>query len=133
MATAEMVPEELYSFRPTEEVRTLGAILAHVAAAQYMFCASAAREENPNSERFERTRTTKAEIISALEASFDYCERVYEKTTDESGTRMTKLLGEDYAVSGVLAGNSSHNFEHYGNLVTYMRINGIVPPSSMEH
>lgn len=74
-----------------------------------------------------------ASIISALEESFAYCDEVYASTTDESGTLMTTLFGTPYASSGVLAGNSSHNFEHYGNLVTYMRMNGIVPPSSREH
>lgn len=130
MATAEKVPESLYGFRPTDEVRTLGRILAHVAGAQYTFCSGAAGEENPNSENFEETRTTKARIIDALESGFAYCTEVYGTMSDADGAEMVQFFGSDMAASAVLAFNSAHNYEHYGNLVTYMRINGIVPPSS---
>jgi uncharacterized damage-inducible protein DinB len=129
-ATAEKVPEELYGFRPTEEVRSMGQILAHVAAAQFLFCAAAAGEESPNSENFEETRTEKAQIIEALGMGLDYCEQVYSGLSDAQGQEMVSFFGNDMAVSAVLAFNSAHNYEHYGNLVTYMRINGIVPPSS---
>ncbi|HZD03382.1 MAG TPA: DinB family protein [Longimicrobiales bacterium] len=129
-STAEVVPEDLYSFRPTEEVRTLGQILAHVANSQFVFCSAAAGEENPNTEDFEETRTTKEQIAAALEEGFSYCDGVYGKMSDETGTAMRTFFGQEMAASGVLAFNSAHNYEHYGNLVTYMRINGIVPPSS---
>ena len=129
-ATADIVPEDLYGFRPTEEVRTMGQILAHVANAQFLFCSAAAGEASPNSENFEETRTTKAQIIAALNEGFAYCDRVYGNTTDAAGATMRDLFGQQMAASAVLAFNSAHNYEHYGNLVTYMRINGIVPPSS---
>ncbi len=131
MATAEQVPENLYSYRPTEEVRTLGQILAHIANAQFPFCASAAGESNPSTENFEETRTTKAQIVEALKAGFDYCQKVYGSMSDAQGAMMRTFFGQDMAGSAILAFNSAHNYEHYGNLVTYMRINGIVPPSSM--
>jgi len=132
--TAELVPEDLYSFRPTEEVWTLGGILAHIADANYNFCSSAAREENPATEVFRTSRTTKARIVDALVASFTYCDRVYEALADVELTERTTFLGEgDYAVATILASNSAHLGDHYGNLVTYMRINGIVPPSTAVH
>ena len=131
VATAEMLDEELYAFRPTEEVRSTGEILAHIASAQYLFCSSAAGEQSPNSENFEETRTKKADIIAALEKGFAYCEDVYANTTDATGAGATTLFGGANTVLGVLAFNSAHNYEHYGNLVTYMRLNGITPPSSM--
>jgi uncharacterized damage-inducible protein DinB len=80
---------------------------------------------------FEETATTKEDIIAALESSLDYCAGVYEGMTDETGAEMTTVFGMEMARSAILALNSAHNYEHYGNLVTYMRINGIVPPSSM--
>ena len=129
-ATAEKVPENLYSYRPTEEVRTLGQILAHIAGAQFSFCSAAAGEASPSSEHFEETRTTKAEIIEALRAGFAYCDGVYDAMTDEEGAAMVSFFGNQMAATATLAFNSAHNYEHYGNLVTYMRINGIVPPSS---
>ena len=65
-ATADLVSEDLYSFRPTDDVRTLGQILAHLADTNYSFCSIAAGEDNPNAESFEETKTTKAEITMAL-------------------------------------------------------------------
>lgn len=131
LATAKMLDEELYEFRPTEEVRSMGEILAHIAGAQFFFCSSAAAEDSPNAENYEETRTTKAEIIEALEAGFGYCTEVYGKMTDAMGSEMVTFFGNEMAASAVLAFNSAHNYEHYGNLVTYMRLNGITPPSSM--
>lgn len=130
LATAELVSEELYAFQPTEEVRTMGGILAHVANAQYLFCSAAAGEDNPNSENLEETLNGKAATVAALEAAFGYCDQVYANMTDAQGAEMREFFGNQMAASAVLAFNSAHNYEHYGNLVTYMRINGIVPPSS---
>ena len=130
-ATAEMLDEDLFSFRPTEEVRSMGEILAHIAFAQYLFCSAAAGSENPNSENFEESATTKAQINAALEGAFAYCTEVYAGMTDAAGGEMVAFFGDQMAKSGVLAFNSAHNYEHYGNLVTYMRLNGITPPSSM--
>ncbi len=130
MATVETLDEALFSFRPTEEVRSMGQILAHIAGAQFAFCSTAAGESSPNSENFEQTATTKAQLTAALEAGFAYCTEVYAGMTDAEGAEAVDLFGTPMAKSGVLAFNSAHNFEHYGNLVTYMRLNGIVPPSS---
>jgi uncharacterized damage-inducible protein DinB len=130
-ATAEMLDDETYAFRPTAEVRSTGEILAHIANAQFLFCSSAAGESSPSSENFEETRTTKARILAALEEGFAYCERVYANTTDADGSNTVTFFGGPNTTLGVLAFNSAHNYEHYGNLVTYMRLNGITPPSSM--
>ena len=132
MASAQMLDEELYAFRPTDEVRSMGELFAHIANAQYLFCSSAAGESSPATENFEETRTTKASIIEALEMGFGYCERVFSEMTDEKGAGAVTFFGGPNTAHGVLAFNSAHNYEHYGNLVTYMRLNGITPPSSME-
>jgi len=133
MATAQNLSQDVYDFSPTDEVRTTGQILAHIAGAQYFFCSTAAGEQSPSAENFEETRTTKAAIVEALEGSFAYCRGVYNGMSDAQSMEARALplpgLGPMNAGS-VLAFNSAHNFEHYGNLVTYMRINGIVPPSS---
>ena len=131
MATAEMLSDDLYAFRPTDEVRSTGEILAHIADGQFKFCSAAVGEANPRPENFEETRTNKAGIIAALEQGFAYCEQVFAQTDDARAMAVTNLFGRPNTVAGALAFNSAHNYEHYGNLVTYMRINGIVPPSSM--
>jgi uncharacterized damage-inducible protein DinB len=130
MATAEELSPEMYAYRPTEEVRTAGQILTHIADAQYTFCSSAAGESSPMTESIEQTRTTKGAIVEALEQSFAYCERVFASATDARGGQSVDLFGAPTTTLGALAFNSAHNYEHYGNLVTYMRLNGIVPPSS---
>lgn len=130
MRTADIVDEELYSYRPTDDVRTIGQLLAHIADAQYIICSAAAGGGNPATERFEQARTTKAEIIEALDAAFAYCDSLFDGLTDESGARPVEFFTGPNTVLGLLAFNAAHNFEHYGNLVTYMRMNGIVPPSS---
>lgn len=131
MKTAEMLDDEMYAFSPTEEVRTAGQILAHIANAQFGICSVAAGEENPSQENYEESATERQDILAALEAGFDYCEQVYDGLNDEQASEMRNLFGMSMTASAVLAFNSAHNYEHYGNLVTYMRINGIVPPSSM--
>lgn len=130
MKTAEMLDDAMYEFRPTEDVRSAGQILAHVASSQFAFCSAAAGEENPSKVNFEETATTKADILSALTSGFDYCVDVYDGMTDEAGAEVKDFFGMKLAGSAILAFNSTHNYEHYGNLVTYMRINDITPPSS---
>lgn len=129
LRTAEQVPEEYYSFRPTGAVRSFGQILGHVADAQYSFCSIARGEKNslPN---IEKTKNSKADLIAALKESFAYCDKAYEGMTDTAGTEMVKFMGLDTPKLGVLIGNNQHIAEHYGNLVTYMRLKNIVPPSS---
>lgn len=132
MKTAEMLSDDLYAYRPTGDVRTAGEMLAHIANAQYLFCSAAAGVENPSQVNFEETATSKADIITALRGAFEYCDGVYSGMNDVSGAEMRSLFGRmELAASAVMAFNSAHNYEHYGNLVTYMRMNGIVPPSSM--
>ena len=131
VATAEMLSDEVYGFQPTEDVRTAGQVLAHIANSQYFFCSTAAGETIPMGENLEETLETKADIVAALGESFTYCATVYENMDDVTGAESVDLMGNAMAKSAILAFNSAHNYEHYGNLVTYMRLNGITPPSSM--
>ena len=127
--SAADVPENLYSFRPTPDVRTFGEIIGHVAGAQYMFCAVVLGEKVPAEDAVEKTAKTKAALVDALKKSNDYCARAY-ATTDQANVAMVDLFGEQRTKLHALMQNASHDAEHYGNLVTYMRINKIVPPSS---
>jgi uncharacterized damage-inducible protein DinB len=129
LRTAEKVPEESYSFKPTEAVRSLGQILGHVADAQYMFCSTVLGEKNPDL-KIEETKTSKADLIAALKAAFAYCDKAYDSMNDASAIQMVTLMGGNTPKLGVLSVNSLHSVEHYGNLVTYMRLKNIVPPTS---
>ena len=126
--SAEKMPEQYYGFKPTEAVRSFGQILGHVADAQYRFCSIALSEKNP-APGIEKTRTTKPELIAALEEAFRYCDRAYDSMTDATAAEMLKL-GPGMPRLGVLTVNSLHATEHYGNLITYMRMKNVVPPSS---
>ena len=129
LRSAEKMPEENYSFRPTEEVRSYGQIVGHLADGQYLFCSAALGEKNPEP-KIEQTKTSKADLIAALKTAFAYCDKAYDGMTDQSGSQIVKLFGNDSPKIGVLNFNNIHNMEHYGNLVTYLRINKIVPPTS---
>jgi uncharacterized damage-inducible protein DinB len=129
LRSAEKMPEENYKFKPTEAVRSYGQILGHLADAQYIFCSIALGEKNP-APNIEKTKTSKADLIVALKEGFAYCDKAYDGMTDASGAQMVKLFGNDAPKFGALEVNNMHNLEHYGNLVTYMRLKNIVPPSS---
>lgn len=128
LAAAEQVPEKDYAFRPTHDVRTFGEMIGHVAAAQAMICA-AALGEKAGEEDFEKTAKTKAALIAALKTTTQYCQRAYAQV-DAATAASTTLFGNTMPRMNALALNAAHNAEHYGNLVTYMRIRGMVPPSS---
>ena len=129
LRSAEKMPEENYNFKPTEAVRSFGQILGHVADSQYYFCSVARGEKDPNP-NIEKTKTSKADLIAALTDAFAYCDQAYDGITDTSGAQTVKFRGMDVPKLTVLNINNGHLSEHYGNLVTYMRLKNIVPPSS---
>jgi uncharacterized damage-inducible protein DinB len=129
LRSAEKVPEENYSFKPVDSVRSYGQIIGHLADAQYLFCSTASGEKNPGL-NIEKTKTSKADLIAALKEGFAYCDKVYDSMTDAAAIQPVKFFGNDMPRYAVLSINVQHNMEHYGNLVTYMRMKGIVPPTS---
>ena len=133
LGSAKVMPEAKYSFKPVDSVRTFGQILAHVAGANYEFCAAARGEKPPFSEdAFEKSATTAAAIQKALQDSIAYCDAAYASLDDRNAAEIINgpFGGGKEARATALMGNTNHNNEHYGNLVTYLRINGLVPPSS---
>lgn len=126
---AEKMPEENYAFKPTPEVRSFGQIVGHVADAQYTFCSAVLGSENPRP-GVEKSKTSKADLVQGLKTAFAYCDKAYDDMTDAQAAQMVKFFGREQAKLTVLSFNTSHNNEHYGNLVTYMRLKGLVPPSS---
>ena len=127
--SAEKMPEEHYAFKPAETVRSYGQIVGHLADSQYTFCSAALGEKNPMP-KIEQTRTLKADLVSALKEALAYCDRAYDSMTDAKGSEIVKLGPTDTPRLQTLAVNTVHSTEHYGNLVTYLRIKGLVPPTS---
>jgi uncharacterized damage-inducible protein DinB len=129
VGAAQKMPEENYSFKPTPEVRTFGQLVGHVADASYTFCSQAIGEANPAKD-IEKTKTSKADLVAALKDGVAYCNKAFESMTDAKGSEMVKLFNFNLARLTVFSINSAHTDEHYGNMVTYLRLKGIVPPTS---
>jgi uncharacterized damage-inducible protein DinB len=135
---AAKIPDDVYAFRPTPEVRTVAQLIGHLADANYRLCSVMAGQDPPRDTGIERSKTAKPELVKALGESFAYCDEQYAAMTDAGGAPIIKFDagGEGSRVPiqmprfTVLAFHTAHAFEHYGNLVTYMRLKGIVPPSS---
>ncbi len=135
--SAEKMPAELYPFRPTPVVRSFGEFIGHIADSNFRLC-SVVSGESPIDAGNERGKIGKEELTKALADSFVYCDKVYDALTDAGGT---STITFDAGVEGLrsrvqlpkltaLSFLSMANYEHYGNLVTYLRLKGIVPPSS---
>ncbi|HBY61036.1 MAG TPA: DinB family protein [Solibacterales bacterium] len=128
LKAAEKMPEENYSFKPSDDVRTFGQLVGHVADANIAFCAAVKGEKKAGG--IEKGKTTKADLVAGLKEAYAYCDSVYEGMTDAQALERIKFFGSEMAKISVLGFNMVHTYEHYGNMATYMRIKGIVPPSS---
>ena len=129
LKSAEQMPEADYAFKPAPTVRSFGQLIGHVAGSEMMFCAAALGDTPKAEDDIEKTVTTKEGLVAALKASAQYCSRAY-ALTDAQAAGTIKLFGNDQSKMFALILNASHVGEHYGNLVTYLRIKGMVPPSS---
>jgi len=129
IGAAQKMPEENYAFKPTPDVRSFGQLVGHVADASYMFCSQAAGEANPMKD-IEKTKTSKADLVAAVKDAVAYCNKAFDSMTDAKGSQMIKLFNFEMARLTVLSLNTAHTDEHYGNMVTYLRLKGIVPPTS---
>jgi len=128
LKSMDKIPDNLWSFQPTPDVRTVGQLFAHIADGQYEFCSAA--EGTPVDKGIEKTAKTKAEISAAVKEAFAYCDAQFANMTDASAAETVSFFGRKLARLAIMDFNTAHTMEHYGNLVTYMRIKGIVPPSS---
>ena len=131
LKAAAQVPEDMYAFKPTPDIRSMGALFAHIADANFMICGAASGEKPSMSGSVEKEKTAKKDIMAALEASFTFCDSAFAGMTAARANETVKFfVPGTYTRLGILAFNSAHGFEHYGNVVTYMRLKGLVPPSS---
>ena len=134
---AELMPASDYSFKPDAEARTFAQLIGHVAAGNFLLCSQAVGEKNP-SPTFAERLTDKAQLVKALNDSLNYCDRIYEATTDANFNQATTVglpgatgPGQTPTIRGaVLMFNVTHNNEHYGNIVVYLRLKGQTPPST---
>src|ERR1700722_11258702 len=127
LAEADRMSDADYSFKATPEVGTFASRVAHVADAQIMIC-SAVKGENKKPDTADKT--SKADLVAALKASFDYCDGAYNSLTDATATQTVTIFGQLQTKLSALWGNLAHDSEMYGYMAVYLRLKGLVPPSS---
>ena len=128
--TAEKMPDEHYSFRPTPEIKPFGQLVAHVALAQFRTCAMLKGEPSPRKDEKEDASRTKAEAIALLKASTAYCDPLVTPLTETSMTELAKVGQNQVAKGLVPASLIAHGMEMYGTMAVYLRLKGIVPPTT---
>lgn len=130
LKAADRMPAEDYSFRTTPKVRTFAEMIAHVADAQMLMCQVVTGEKTTAQARFEKPKTDKPALVASLKASFDYCDPVYASMTDKAGAAPVTWFRWKMSKLGLLNWNISHDNEMYGIIGAFLRIKGLVPPSS---
>ena len=124
LKAAEAMPDSKYSYRPTKDVRSFGQILTHVADISYYLCSNIKDESRPATSA---AKGSKAEIIAYLKSSFDYCDSAFSAFTDAHLNDRADFWGFKTNKMFILTQAGNHDALHYGNLVTYLRLNGLMP------
>jgi len=127
--SAEAVPEPRYSFKPSPDVKTFAGEMGHAANTHYFFCARIKGEPNPNKTDYEK-ETSKDVLVKAVSASNEYCSSIINGATDKWLMEMVGQGPQSQPRAAVLAAHIAHSNETYGTVVPYMRMSGIVPPST---
>ncbi len=131
LRSLDKVPDSLWDYKPTPAVRSFAQMFAHVADGQYEFCGMAS-EGKVVDKGIEKSATTKAQVSAALKDAFAYCDAAYAKMTDATAVEMVPFFNRQATRIGAMDFNIVHTMEHYGNLVTMMRLKDIVPPTSRQ-
>jgi uncharacterized damage-inducible protein DinB len=129
-SSAEKMPDASYAFKPTPEVRSFGELVGHLANEHYLLCSPLKGEKNPKADVDFEKKTTKADLVQAINESIAYCDAAYAAAKDEPRTVMPFSETQKDTPFRVMLLNVTHDNEHYGNMITYLRMKGIVPPSS---
>ena len=124
MKSAEAMPESKYSYRPTKDVRSFAEILNHVGDISYILCSNVKGEASP---AMAAAKDSKAEIMAYVKGAFDYCDGVYSGFNDAHLNDPADFWGHKTNKMFILTQVGNHDALHYGNLVTYLRLNGVAP------
>ena len=130
LKSADKMPADAYTYKPTPEIRTFARVINHVTEAQFHVCD--ALNGTPSDPKAVPADTAdKATIVAALKASFDACDKAYASVTDANLTDTFAVFGPvKRSRIGLAWGNVAHNAEQYATLALYLRLKGLVPPSS---
>ena len=125
---AEKMPEEHYAFKATADIRTFGQLIGHVADSQARTCGILIGDTK---QLGASAKTSKADLVAALKESFTMCDKAFDSlTTDAKAVELVQMGQRQSTRVGALVRTVSHSNEEYGYMAVYMRLKGIVPPSS---
>jgi uncharacterized damage-inducible protein DinB len=124
---ADAMPEENYAYKPTPDIRSFGELIAHIADAQGLFCSMAAGKPRPESVA---KKTTKADLTAAMKASIALCDAAFETITEANAAESVGQGRNQRSRLATLEYNTVHSSEEYGYTAVYLRLKGIVPPST---
>jgi uncharacterized damage-inducible protein DinB len=127
LKAADKMPEDQYGFKATAEVQTFGQRIAHIADANARTCGLLKGEQKNLGAS---AKTTKADLVAVLKESFSYCDGVYDSLTDAEALKMISTPRGERSRLAALWGVVVHSNEVYGAMGVYMRLKGVVPPSS---
>lgn len=130
LSATDQIPDSLYGYRPVPEVRRIAELVAHIIDAEFAVCAGL-RGDPPRPPQFEKAAiTAKARLRPLLQQAMEYCAGAYATGTDRSLGDQVDFFGTPVVRQFAMTHDIAHMNEHYGNLVTYMRLLRMVPPSS---
>jgi hypothetical protein len=127
---AEKMPAESYSFKPTPDIRTFARVVNHVTEAQVHSCGAANHTDASALAKVPAETADKAAIVDALKASFAECDKAYAGLTDANMAEILQAGPFKRSRLSMLWGNVAHDNEQYATLSLYLRLKGLVPPSS---
>ncbi len=127
--SAEVMPADKYGFKPSPDVKTFAGEMGHAANTHYFFCARIKGEANPNKMDFEK-ETSKDALVKAVTASNEYCSAVISAANDKWLMEMVGQGPQAQPRGAVLSAHIAHSNETYGTVGPYLRMSGIVPPST---
>ncbi len=129
LKAAEKMPAESYSFKPTADIRSFARVVNHVTEAQTHICGAAAGATGDAAKTPAET-ADKAAIVDALKASFAVCDKAYAGITEANMADMLPMGPAKRTRLSALWGNVAHDNEQYATLSLYLRLKGVVPPTS---
>lgn len=132
LKSADKMPADLYGYKPTPDIRAFARILTHVIEAQVRSCGIVNGTPAADMPKTPAETAPKPEIVAALKASFDACDKAYASITDANALDLLSAGPVKRTRVSLLWGNVSHDNEQYAQLATYMRLKGITPPSASE-
>jgi hypothetical protein len=130
LAAAGLMPEADYLFKPTPEMRPFGQLVSHLALSQFDFCSRLQGGPSPKAAEKEETLRSKAVLIELLKESAKFCDPLVNAMTDEGMVQLMRAGPNEVARGLVVTSLNTHGNEMYGTIAVYLRLRGIVPPTT---